>query len=70
MMPHQNWMMHCHVHLLTGNMSVSKMMLDTAVTKHQDAMDLLNKEQKSPQWITYNLLDKALPSKEMHQKKW
>ena len=49
------------------------MMLDTAKTKFQDAMDLLDKikkKQKSLDRRTYKILDETLPSKEMPQKKW
>ena len=48
------------------------MILETTKTKHQQAMDSLDnirKKQKSLDKITHNLLEKALPSKEMPEKR-
>ena len=52
--------------------TVAKMILNTAKTKYQDAVDILDKirkKQKSFNRTSYKLLDKALQSKEILQKK-
>ena len=52
--------------------TVVKMMLDTAKSKYQQSMDLLDsirEKQKSLDSTTHKLLDKTLPSTEMPEKK-
>ena len=54
------------------SVTVAKMMLDTAKTKCQEAMECLDKvrkKQKSLDKSTQKLLDKALPSTEVSGKK-
>ena len=54
------------------SVTVAKMMLDPAKSKCQQAMDLLDsirEKQKSLDRTTHKLLDKALPSTEMPEKK-
>ena len=54
------------------SITVAQMMLETAKTKHQQTMDSLDKIRKKQKFLdktTHSLLEKALPSKEMSEKK-
>ena len=66
--------MHYPAQLLSKNtVTVAKMMLETAKTKHKEALEQLDKIRKKQKTVdgkkTHDLLDKALPSEDVTQTK-